>query len=111
MARNGKMIELVGDEGFALGAYLVSPADVGAESNRQGLVLVQEIFGVTDHIQELCDGYAERGFTVIAPSMYDRGEKGWQSDYTGEDFNAPSSWRRISEGPMPKPTFKPPSTF
>lgn len=86
MSRKGKMIELKGDEGFVLGAYLVSPEDIGTPSNGQGLVLIQEIFGVTDHIQELCDGYAKRGFTVIAPSMYDRGEKGWQSDYTGDGF-------------------------
>ncbi|WOF74805.1 dienelactone hydrolase family protein [Parvibaculaceae bacterium PLY_AMNH_Bact1] len=86
MARSGNTIELVADQDFDLGAYLVTPADVDAEPNGQGLVLIQEIFGVTDHIKELCDGYAERGFTVIAPSMCDRGEKGWQSDYTGEGF-------------------------
>lgn len=86
MASKGKMIELAGDQNFGLGAYLVRPADVDIEPNGQGLVLIQEIFGVTDHIKELCDGYAERGFTVIAPSMYDRGEKGWQSDYTGEGY-------------------------
>jgi len=84
MAHNGKITELSGDQGFSLGAYLVLPDDVDATSNDQGLVLIQEIFGVTDHIKELCDGYAARGYTVIAPSMYDRGERGWQSDYTGE---------------------------
>lgn len=86
MTAKGKMIELKGDEGFALGAYHVTPADCGADANGQGLVLVQEIFGVTDHIKELCDGYAARGFDVIAPSMYDRGEKNWQSDYSGPGF-------------------------
>jgi len=83
----GTMIELKGDAGFALGAYRVSPSDCGAKANGNGLVLVQEIFGVTDHIKELCDGYAGKGFEVIAPSMYDRGEKGWQSDYSGPGFN------------------------
>ncbi|MEQ9518081.1 MAG: dienelactone hydrolase family protein [Parvibaculum sp.] len=82
----GKMIELKGDGGFALGAYRVSPADCGAASNGNGLLLVQEIFGVTDHIKELCDGFATQGYDVIAPSMYDRGEKGWQSDYSGPGF-------------------------
>ena len=41
-------------DGFELGAYRAVPND----ARRGGLVLIQEIFGVTDHIRELCDGYA-----------------------------------------------------
>jgi carboxymethylenebutenolidase len=48
---------------------------------RGGLVLVQEIFGVTDHIKKLCAEYAADGFEVIAPSLYDRLEK----NYTGDE--------------------------
>ena len=39
-------------DGFVLGAYHVAPED----ARHGGLVLVQEIFGVTEHIRELCDG-------------------------------------------------------
>lgn len=46
---------------------------------RGGLVLVQEVFGVTDHIKKLCSEYAANGFEVIAPSLFDRLEK----DYAG----------------------------
>src|SRR5262245_38171745 len=64
-------------DGFELAAYHAKPAD----ARRGGLVLVQEIFGVTDHIRELCDGFAEDGYEVIAPSFYDRLEPGFASDY------------------------------
>lgn len=86
MAAQGKMMELRGDEGFPLSAYYVTPADAEATANGRGLVLIQEIFGVTDHIKDLCDGYAAKGYQVIAPSMYDRGEKDWQATYSDEDI-------------------------
>lgn len=75
----GKMIIVRSKhDGFAFRAYH-APA-VG--ERKGGLVLVQEIFGVTDHIRELCDGYAADGFEVIAPSLYDRQERGFEADYT-----------------------------
>jgi len=64
-------------EGFAFRAYHAWP-DCPAKG---GLVLVQEIFGVTDHIRELCDQYAADGYDVIAPSLYDRQERGFEASY------------------------------
>jgi carboxymethylenebutenolidase len=54
---------------------------------RGGLVLVQEIFGVTEHIRELCDGYAADGYEVLAPALFDREHPGFEADYTGEGFD------------------------
>ena len=53
---------------------------------RGGLVLVQEIFGVTDHIRELCDDYASEGYEVLAPALFDREHPGFEAEYTGPDF-------------------------
>ena len=76
MAR-GKAIRLKNAvDGFAFGAYHVAPED----ARHGGLVLIQEIFGVTPHIQALCDSFAEEGYEVIAPSLYDRLEAGFQAD-------------------------------
>jgi carboxymethylenebutenolidase len=36
------------------------------------LVVIQEIFGVNDHIQSVCDRYAAMGYTAIAPALFDR---------------------------------------
>jgi carboxymethylenebutenolidase len=67
-------------DGFEFAAYHVRPED----ARHGGLVLVQEIFGVTDHIRELCDGFAAEGYEVIAPSFYDRQEPGFEAAYDAE---------------------------
>jgi len=80
MAR-GEAIRLTSaSDGFTFGAYHVRPDD----ARHGGLVLIQEIFGVTPHIQGLCDSFAEQGYEVIAPSLYDRLEPGFQADYAPE---------------------------
>jgi carboxymethylenebutenolidase len=55
-------------DGFIFEAYHVTPPD----ARQGGLVLIQEIFGVTDAIRALADGFAEDGHEVIAPSLFDR---------------------------------------
>lgn len=67
-------------DGYGFRAYHARPET----TPRAGLVLVQEIFGVTDHIRELCDQYAADGFDVIAPSLYDRQERGFEAAYSDE---------------------------
>lgn len=67
-------------DGFELSAYRAAPPD----ARRGGLLLIQEIFGITDHIRELCDGFAEDGYEVIAPAFYDRLEPGFAADYSPE---------------------------
>jgi carboxymethylenebutenolidase len=60
---------------------------VAAHGPRKGgLVLIQEIFGVTDHIRELCDEYAADGFEVISPALFHREAPGFECDYTGPQF-------------------------
>ncbi len=54
---------------------------------KAGLVLVQEIFGVTEHIRELCDEYAADGYEVLAPALFDREHPGFEAAYTGSDFD------------------------
>lgn len=79
----GKMIELKAADGFEFGCYHAE-----AQGTRQGgLILIQEIFGLTDHIKELADGFAANGYEVLAPSMYDRQGKGWSVGYTPDDVH------------------------
>jgi carboxymethylenebutenolidase len=77
-------------DGFEFGAYHVAPED----ARHGGLVLIQEIFGVTDHIRGLCDGFAGEGYEVIAPSFFDRQEKGFEAAY---DADGVAKGRRYSE--------------
>lgn len=81
MALRGKMESMPMSDGAEIGVYHVGP--VGPR--RGGLVLIQEIFGVTDHIREQCDLYAAQGYEVLAPSLYDREEPGFQAGYEPED--------------------------
>ena len=39
---------------------------------RGGIVVVQEAFGVTPHIQSICRRLAEAGYTAIAPALFHR---------------------------------------
>ncbi|MFN3523494.1 MAG: dienelactone hydrolase family protein [Phenylobacterium sp.] len=67
-------------DGFDLPAWRVAPGN----ARRGGLVLIQEIFGVIDHIRELCEGFAEDGYEVIAPAFYERLEPGFAASYEPE---------------------------
>jgi carboxymethylenebutenolidase len=64
-------------DGKAIGAYRATAAASG--ERRGGVVVVQEIFGVSDHIRERCDMYAAAGYDAIAPSIFDRIEPGFQA--------------------------------
>lgn len=55
-------------DGFALSAWHTSPPD----GRRGGLVLIQEIFGVTEDIKRVCAEFAAEGYEVLAPSLFDR---------------------------------------
>ncbi|HBS63125.1 MULTISPECIES: dienelactone hydrolase family protein [Stenotrophomonas] len=38
---------------------------------RGGLVVIQEIFGANAHIREVAEGFAAKGYAVLAPSFFD----------------------------------------
>jgi carboxymethylenebutenolidase len=63
-----------------IGAYLAKPDG----KPRGGIVVVQEIFGVTQHIRNVADGFAEHGFTAIAPAFFDFVENDVELDYDHE---------------------------
>ncbi len=89
MSHKGKMITLKSDDGADILAYHVK-----AEGTRKGgLVLIMEIFGVTDHIKDLCDGYAERGYDVVSPQLYDRQVKDFKATYSQEDIQKSIEYR------------------
>ena len=74
----GEVVTLTAADGHSLDGYRAIP---GGEV-RSGLVIIQEIFGVTDHIKRVVDGYAADGFAAIAPAFFDRVERGVAISYT-----------------------------
>lgn len=64
----GSTIDLKASDGHRLTAYLAEPGG----KPRGGIVVIQEIFGVTRHIRAVADQYAAAGFLAIAPALFDR---------------------------------------
>src|SRR3569832_2475726 len=82
MALKGKMEKMKLSECAEIGVYRVQPTG----ARRGGLVLIQEIFGVTEHIMELCDGYAADGYEVLGPALYNHKHPNIQATYTPENI-------------------------
>ena len=76
------MIQLTASDGFEFDAYRADP-----DGEAKGAVMViQEIFGVNQHIREVCDGYARAGYIAVAPAIFDRAEKGIELTYEEADI-------------------------
>ncbi len=77
----GQTITLAAPDGHKASVYEARPAG----RPRGGLVLAQEIFGVTGHIRRVCDSYAANGYHVAAPAFFDRIRPGIELGYSKED--------------------------
>jgi len=77
----GTTIELKAADGHTLAAYTAGSADAHA-----GIVVIQEIFGVNSHIRDMADRFAAAGYSVIAPALFDRAERGVELGYTPDDI-------------------------
>src|SRR4051812_33012304 len=74
----GKTVRLKTADGHELDAYVAEPKGKA----KGGIVVVQEIFGVTNHVQRVADQYAAAGYRAIAPAMFDRIKRGITLEYT-----------------------------
>lgn len=74
---NSQWIKLKAEDGHELDAYSVK-----ANGPIGNIVIIQEIFGITDHIQDVCQEFATNGYNVVAPAIYDRFEKNITLEYT-----------------------------
>lgn len=74
----GEMIRLTAADGRELDAYQATPEGPA----RGGVVIMQEIFGLTAHIRRVVDQYAGQGFLTIAPSLFDQIEPGIVLEYS-----------------------------
>jgi carboxymethylenebutenolidase len=81
MSKNSENIVLRAADAQELGAYVAWPEGEPVA----GLVVLQEIFGVNQHIRHVTDAYAKDGFLVVAPALFDRIEPGVELGYEGED--------------------------
>jgi carboxymethylenebutenolidase len=77
----GATVNLTAGDSHSFRAYIAEPSG----TPRFGLVVIQEIFGLNDHIRGLADGFARDGIFVVAPALFDRVERGVELGYSGDD--------------------------
>ncbi len=80
----GSSIELTAADGHRLAAWQAAPAGKA----RGALVVAPEIFGVNSHIRAVADGYAADGYLAIAPALFDRVQRGYQTGYAPDEIQA-----------------------
>ena len=78
----GKHLTLTSSDGHTLGAYRADPTG----TPKGAMVVVQEIFGVNSHIRNVCDRMAAHGYVAIAPALFDRVERDFQSGYSPDEI-------------------------
>jgi carboxymethylenebutenolidase len=78
----GRTLTLTAADGHKFDAYR---ADPGA-SPRGGVVVIQEIFGVNHHIRAVCDRLAEAGYAAVAPALFDRFSRGFETGYSADEI-------------------------
>lgn len=85
----GEFTTIMARDGHEFQAWLVAPAG----RPRGALVILQEIFGVNGHIRALAEGFAAQGYTVIAPSLFDRIRRGIQLGYSAAEVQEGAGYR------------------
>src|ERR1700728_558189 len=93
----GEMIEFVSN-GSTAGGYLATPESGGGP----GVIVIQEWWGLVDHIEAVCDRFAAAGFVALAPDLH-HGKKGprGEPDEAGRALwcsrrSVPTPWRQSS---------------
>lgn len=77
-------LRLTASDGHEFGAFLARPA--GAPKG--GIVVLQEIFGVNEHIRSVCTKFAAEGYVALAPALFDRFLQNFESGYSPEEVQA-----------------------
>ena len=71
----GTIVKFSSNGGQASG-YLAIPE----KGTGPGVVVIQEWWGLVDHIKDVCDRFAENGYVALAPDLYN----GKTTDQPGE---------------------------
>src|SRR5688572_5712233 len=74
----GEIVEFPSNGGTGRG-YQATPAQAAGP----GVIVIQEWWGLVDHIKDVCDRFAAEGFTALAPDLH-RGEATTEPDEAGK---------------------------
>ncbi len=79
-----RKITLSAADGHELAAWRADPET----DAKGGIVLLHAVFGLTDHMAEVCQAFADNGYAAIAPALYDRIGADIVHPYTGDGVAA-----------------------
>jgi len=85
---NSTTLSIAAADGGSFSGYLSVPSS----GSGPGLILLQEIFGINEHIREIADVYAEEGYLVLAPDLFWRIKSGVELGYSDEDMKTALSY-------------------
>jgi carboxymethylenebutenolidase len=94
----GQMVHLTSTDGAQIAAYQAE----SAAAPKGTVVVLQEIFGLNQHIRSVAEGYAQAGYFVIAPAMYHRVASGIELGYTQDDMTQAFALKASAEALLPK---------
>ncbi|MBD2387397.1 dienelactone hydrolase family protein [Cylindrospermum sp. FACHB-282] len=83
-------------DNFLPTAYLAQPKDPGSYP---GVVVLQEIFGVNVHIREVTERIAKLGYVAIAPALFQRQVRDFETGYTPQDIETGRSYAMQTQAP------------
>jgi carboxymethylenebutenolidase len=75
-------------DGFSFTALHAEPEG----ARKGGVVVIQEIFGLDQYVQQDVARWAARGFEVLAPSIFDRAEPGFTAEHDPKGFQTGVSY-------------------
>ncbi|MCP4000745.1 MAG: dienelactone hydrolase family protein [Gammaproteobacteria bacterium] len=78
-------ISLTANDGHQLQACVGRPEGANKNTPKGGIVVIQEIFGLTGHIRSMVETFAAEGYLAIAPAMFDRVKPDVVLDYSDFD--------------------------
>ena len=86
-----ELISLKAKDGNVFEVYMVK-----SKSKEKGyLIVLQEIFGVNEHIKEVTENFARNGWTAMAPFLFDRAKKNVQLGYSEQDIQEGLNLKKI----------------
>ncbi len=85
----GEFSTFMARDGHEFQAWLAAPPG----RPRGAVVLLQEIFGVNEHIRAVAEDFAAQGYTVIAPALFDRIRRGIELGYSPAEAQEGAGYR------------------
>ena len=76
--------DLHGQQGQDMATYVSHPPPA-AGTSFPAIIVVQEAFGVTRHIEKVCDRFAEEGYVAVSPALYHRDHPNPKLGYGDDD--------------------------